>query len=189
MTVVVDFTTRDQHEALAAIHARSFDQAMCAALARRLEAPLEGDLHFTARVSGVVLGHALVERVTIDRPDRPWSAPVLKAVAVDPGQRLRGIGSMLLVIAAEEARADRELAMFAWGSTAQLRRIGFVPAARFGIDAGPPRRDGELMLRPLFRRRRIPEHGRACFRSDLIAPDAAFPEPPASWAGLRRERG
>jgi putative acetyltransferase len=130
----------DDHDAVAALHARAFasaDQdgppgevALVADL-RRSNAYVFG-LSLVAEVDGQTVGHVMCTRATV--ADR-YPALGLAPLGVDPEHRGTGIGSALVtgVLAAADALGHTMVGVL--GSPGYYARFGFVPAARHGIEA------------------------------------------------------
>ena len=90
---------------------------------------LPGSLSMVAVDRDTVVGHAQFSRAWVGETP----VLVLGPLGVTPGEWRRGIGSRLVILGLEEARARGEIAVLLVGDPGFYQRFGFVPASRFGL--------------------------------------------------------
>jgi len=130
-----------------------------AAFGRRAEAELvdklrdtEGfvpQLSLVADNSGVILGHVMFTRVTLES-DPPAKVLALAPVSVYPAYQKRGIGSALIRSGLAIADERGESLVVVLGQPEYYPRFGFVPASSLGIlSPWPDIPDDAFMVKPL----------------------------------------
>lgn len=90
-------------------------------------------LELMAERMGEVVGHLMF--TTADVVGRPREIPVLALapVAVAPSHQRRGVGTELMDLGLDLARARGDVAVIVVGDPAYYTRFGFKPASRFGV--------------------------------------------------------
>ena len=132
---------------------------MTAAFGRRAEAELVDKLRDTegfvpqlclvADNSGVILGHVMFTRVTLES-DPPVKVLALAPVSVYPAYQKRGIGSALIRRGLAIADERGEPLVVVLGHPEYYPRFGFVPASSLGIESPwPDIPDDAFMAKPL----------------------------------------
>lgn len=101
------------------------------------------DLTLVAVLGGRVVGHVMVSGARLRHRDGERRVALLAPLAVDPRMQRVGIGAALVRSAAAAAAAAGEPFLLLEGSPQYYGRLGFVPAARYGItmplpDWAPP---------------------------------------------------
>jgi putative acetyltransferase len=130
-----------------------------AAFGRRAEAELVDKLRDTegfvpqlclvADNSGVILGHVMFTRVTLES-DPPVKVLALAPVSVYPAYQKRGIGSALIRRGLAIADERGEPLVVVLGHPEYYPRFGFVPASSLGIESPwPDIPDDAFMVKPL----------------------------------------
>lgn len=130
-----------------------------AAFGRRAEAELVDKLRDTegfvpqlclvADNSGVILGHVMFTRVTLES-DPPVKVLALAPVSVYPAYQKRGIGSALIRRGLAIADERGEPLVVVLGHPEYYPRFGFVPASSLGIESPwPDIPDDAFMAKPL----------------------------------------
>ena len=120
-------TPSDLNEVLS-VQREAFGEPVEAEIVRTVRG-LEGSFGLLAEENGSVVGHVQLSRASVG------ADPVLALgpIGVIPAQQRRGIGSMLIRAALEEARAREEIAVILLGSPAFYPRFGFVAGATYGL--------------------------------------------------------
>ncbi|MDO5613484.1 MAG: GNAT family N-acetyltransferase [Paracoccus sp. (in: a-proteobacteria)] len=121
--------TRADHDGIAQLLRRAFDQKAESDLVANLRADDDMALSLVAEAQGTILGHIALSPVSAAGP-----ALALAPVAVHPALHGRGIGSAL-IRAAIDSFADHTI--IALGDPAYYRRFGFAPADLASPYAGP----------------------------------------------------
>ncbi len=124
------------------LHVAAFPSPAEADLVERLRADDDLVLSLVAAVDGRVIGH-----VALSRMSAPFRALGLGPIAVDGGERRRGIGALLIRDALNRAKQAGWDAIFVLGDPAYYQRFGFSVRAAEGFAspyAGP-----HLMVLPL----------------------------------------
>jgi putative acetyltransferase len=130
-----------------------------AAFGRRAEAELvdklrdtEGfvpQLSLVADNSGVILGHVMFTRVTLES-DPPEKVLALAPVSVYPAYQKRGIGTALIRRGLAIADERGESLVVVLGHPEYYPRFGFLPASSLGITSPwPDIPDDAFMVKPL----------------------------------------
>lgn len=102
-------------------------------------------ISLVAEVKNEVVGHVLLSPVTL-MPSVPGLRMLgFGPVAVLPKHQRRGIGSMLMNQAIDQARSERWHAAVVLGHPEYYTRFGFVPAKRFGLGCEFPVPDEAFM--------------------------------------------
>ena len=87
--------------------------------------------------TGVVAGHVLVSRASLERPDRPAaSVLVLGPIGVVPGHQRQGVGAILMRRAIGAALATGEPLIALLGHASYYPRFGFERGRDVGVE--PP---------------------------------------------------
>lgn len=148
------------YQAIRRIHVAAFPTPVEADLVERLRADGDLVLSLVAVMDGKVIGH-----VALSRMSAPFRALGLAPVAVDAGERRRGIGELLIRDALNRARQGDWDAIFVLGDPAYYQRFGFNGQAAEGFAspyAGPylmalplaaggmPANSGEISYAPAF---------------------------------------
>ncbi len=117
----------------------------------RLEPWFERSMSLVAVEDGRVVGHVLLSRCTVERPDGQVVATVtgIGPVAVLPERQRRGIGSALMHGAIDAATARRSPAIVLVGHPTYYPRFGFVRARSIGLEAPAEWPDEAWMALPL----------------------------------------
>ena len=105
-----------------------------------------------AEVEGIVVGHALLTAITLERPDKSRDAERIVAlgpVAVMPEWQSRGIGGALVLAALEQAAREGAAAVVLLGHPTYYRRFGFGSAREQGLLPPGPWPDAAWMARRL----------------------------------------
>jgi putative acetyltransferase len=128
----------DELEAVASVHLEAFDTGAEAALVRALaeDSAFIPDLSIVAVDGSTIVGHALLTRLWVDGPGAITEVLSLAPVSVLSDYQGRGIGSILVTVGLQAARARGECAVIVLGYADFYRRFGFVPARALGIE--PP---------------------------------------------------
>jgi putative acetyltransferase len=101
-----------------------------------------------AEVDGIVVGHALLTAMILERPDGTRDADrivALGAVAVVPERQKRGIGGALIRAALEQAEREGAAAVVLLGNPTYYPRFGFRPARDQGLLPPAPLPDAAWM--------------------------------------------
>jgi putative acetyltransferase len=106
---------------------------LAAALLARADAP---GVALVAEDDGEVIGHVQLSRSWIDAPDRLVDVLVLSPLGVAPRRQREGVGRALCTAAIEAAAGLAAPAVFLEGDPAYYARLGWEPAARYGVS--PP---------------------------------------------------
>ena len=106
------------------------------------------DLSFVAEIeSGIVIGHILLTKVTLDHQDTGLLG--LGPVAVAPEWQRRGVGSGMIAHAISTAQALGYAAIVLLGDPGFYSRFGFAPGSLLGLRSTYAVRDEEFMALPL----------------------------------------
>lgn len=106
-------------------------------------------LSLVADNSGVILGHVMFTRVTLES-DPPAKVLALAPVSVYPAYQKRGIGSALIRRGLAIADERGESLVVVLGHPEYYPRFGFVPASSLGIASPwPDIPDDAFMVKPL----------------------------------------
>lgn len=135
--------------AVFAVNEQAFETELEARLVDALRAAPEPLLSLVAELEGVVVGHILFTRVTVD--DNPGELAVmgLGPMAVAPALQRRGIGGALVRRGLDECRAAGAAAVVLVGHADYYPRFGFEPAARHGLRYKSAELDPWFMARAL----------------------------------------
>ena len=132
-------TTPEECDALAGVHRAAFgrDEEADLALALMRDESFVHDCSLVAEDdAGRFLGHVLFSRAWLEGDDGGRQPLLcLAPLAVVPDAQRRGIGTALVRVAIERARADGELAMIVLGHPSYYPRFGFTEALPLGIRA------------------------------------------------------
>jgi putative acetyltransferase len=128
----------DELEAVASVHLEAFDTGAEAALVRALaeDSAFIPDLSIVAVDGSTIVGHALLTRLWVDGPGAITEVLSLAPVSVLSDYQGRGIGSILVTVGLQAARARGECAVIVLGYADFYCRFGFTPARALGIE--PP---------------------------------------------------
>lgn len=117
---------------------------LAAALLARADAPgvalvavdEDADAADADAADDAVIGHVQLSRSWIDAPDRLVEVLVLSPLGVAPQRQRAGIGRALCAAAVDAAHHLGAPAVFLEGDPAYYARLGWEPAARYGV--APP---------------------------------------------------
>jgi putative acetyltransferase len=165
--VVIRTERPEDRAAVSEVLTRAFDQPDEAQLvdALRVDPAWIDQLSLVATAADVVVGHALLTRLTVG--DR--RALALAPVAVLPEQQRRGVGHQLVTELVRRAIASGERLVVVLGDPAYYSRFGFVPAAALGV-TGPFVDSGDaFQVLPLAATRLVP-HGQVRYAAAFGLP-------------------
>ena len=111
------------------VHLAAFPTATEADLVEQLDRDGDAAISLVAEAEGEIVGHALMSRMTVEGDGRSWRALGLAPIAVVPALQATGIGSALIRVALDRARADGTELVFVLGEPAYYRRFGFTADA------------------------------------------------------------
>lgn len=125
-------------ESIAEVHAAAFDtdaeSRLVLALAK--DDAYVPELSIVALEGDDIIGHALFTHLWIDGAEGTAELLGLAPLSVVPEYQGHGIGSILVTVGLQAARARGELAVVVLGYSEYYSRFGFTPARPMGID--PP---------------------------------------------------
>ena len=138
--VTIRAETSGDVPSIAAVVALAFGSEAEARLVARIRASAQfvPDWSLVAEVMGEVAGHVMISYATIVDGERERRVAMLSPLAVAPARQRQGIGSAL--VRAVTARADGagEPLVVLQGDPAYYGRLGFEPAAAYGIEMPLP---------------------------------------------------
>ncbi len=106
------------------------------------------ELALVAVEDGEVVGHTMLSYSTLVG-DEEHEVLQLSPVAVTPARQRDGIGSALIRVGIERAKARHEPLVVVLGHPAYYPRFGFEPCRRFGIEPPVPEMEPAFMVLPL----------------------------------------
>jgi putative acetyltransferase len=106
-------------------HLHAFQSQLEADLVEKLEADGDACVSIVAEDCGMIVGHVLLSRMTVDADGESLRAMGLGPVAVIPARQNQGIGIALVEAAVEAARESGEHMLFVLGEPAYYGRFGF----------------------------------------------------------------
>jgi len=119
---------------------------------------------FVAEAEGLILGHILFSRMSIEITDNSVAAVALAPMAVMPMFQRQGIGTMLIAHGLDWLRAQSEQIVFVLGHPDYYERFGFsTDKARFIESPFNPKSFMALELKP---------NALECIRGKVRYPDA-----------------
>lgn len=135
--VVIRPETPADYGRIGAIHESAFGQPHEARLVEAIRAApdFQPQRSIVAERDGELVGHVLLSPIVIRNGQQAFAALALAPVAVVPGWQGRGIGSMLVRAAIEQARAAGDAHIIVLGEPGFYRRFGFEPASRWHVRA------------------------------------------------------
>lgn len=135
-------TTREEADAVAAVHRTAFGSEIEADLARdlMLDAGFEPAYSFAAEDGGALVGSVVFSRAVFVPDDGGPGVPalLLAPLAVVPDAQHDGVGTALVEAAVALARESGEAALFVFGDPAYYGRFGFVAAMPKGYRGPHP---------------------------------------------------
>ncbi len=132
--------TAGDHVAVGEVVAAAFGRDVEARLVERIRAS-PYYVHETALVAefdGAVVGHVMISRAPMVNPAGQRAIAMLSPLAVAPAHQRTGIGAALVRTALAAAGDRREPLVVLEGSPSYYGRLGFEPAARYGIELPLP---------------------------------------------------
>ena len=129
MNILVRPEADGDSEAIRAVHLAAFDTSGEADLVDRLRADGDSEISLVAELSGEVVGHVLLSRMSVSGDGRTYRALGLGPVAVRPGAQDGGVGSALIRTALAEAEALGVDVLFVVGDPDYYYRFGFTSEA------------------------------------------------------------
>jgi len=96
---------------------------------------------------GQVVGYVAFSPVTVNGEERQWVG--LAPLAVDPAFRAQGIARQLVYEGLDSLNEFGYGAVVAFGSAQMYSRLGFQPAARYGLHCRWPETDNTFQVHPL----------------------------------------
>lgn len=163
MTPTVRPESPHDHAAIDEVVRRAFDSEIEVELVHRIRASPEyvPELALVAESEGRVVGHVMVSGATLRSAEGEHRIAMLSPLAVAPQWQRQGVGGALVAEATQRAGDMGEPFVVLEGSPTYYGRLGFEPAARYGItmplpDWAPPEA-AQLMRLPSFSREAL--HG------------------------------
>jgi putative acetyltransferase len=104
---------------------RAFGGISESRLVARLRAAALVTVALVAEEDGQIVGHIVMSRLPAQIDGRPVEALALAPMAVRPDRQRRGVGTQLIAIALERARASGAQAIFVLGHPAYYSQFGF----------------------------------------------------------------
>ncbi|MDG4822328.1 N-acetyltransferase [Asanoa sp. WMMD1127] len=135
MTLSIREETADDAAAVHRIHAAAFGDELVPRLVTALRQhpaayPARG---WVAEVDGEVVGHVMLTASWLDAPRKLVDVLVLSPLGVLPPHQRRGIGTLLVARAIEEADKAGAPLLFLEGDPAYYRERGFHPGEPLGL--------------------------------------------------------
>lgn len=128
--------TKDDTDAIAAVHADAFPTDAEATLARALADDRLDTISVVAELDGSVIGHIVLSEVTLREETSVRGLLALGPVAVKRAFQRRGVGSALIREAIRHATLAGVSRIFVLGDPAFYQRFGFAPAGPEGYTHG-----------------------------------------------------
>lgn len=122
----------EDRAAVRAVNRSAFETATEANLVDALRAQAQPLVSLVAEQDGSIVGHILFSPVTLSGHSELWIMG-LAPMAVVPEQQRQGIGSALVRAGLDECKRLGAGAVVVLGHAEYYPRLGFLPAARFGI--------------------------------------------------------
>jgi putative acetyltransferase len=125
MTVEIRPQSRDDADAIHAVHLAAFPEPLEAELVRALQSDGDAEISLVAVAEGRVVGHVLLSRMAVEGDGRTYRALGLAPIAVLLNYQRRGIAAALIEQALAQAGRNGEQMVFVLGEPAYYARFGF----------------------------------------------------------------
>ncbi len=128
------------HAAIHELVAAAFGSEVEAELVQRIResAGYRADLALVAEIDRSVVGHVMVSTATLAHEAGERDVAMLSPLAVAPSTQKLGVGAALVAAVAEIANDAGEPFIVLEGSPVYYGRLGFEPAAKYGISMPIP---------------------------------------------------